>query len=139
MMLLLRYKSSPLIALLNEKKIQVSSDFSSRMLRIPKRRLQQVINRFFIPASHPEIKHKSPPAYKGDYAHKVPAIDFGQLCLEPLEKSKKPVNVGRNENIVALWVRLLQFFTVIKAKIDTLEKQLNNPKRSQSRKMLLAW
>ena len=83
------------------------------MLRVPKRHLQQVINRFFIPASNPEIIDESPAAYKGGYAHKVPPIDFGQLCMEPLQTSTKPVNVGRNENIVALWVRLLQISRVL--------------------------
>ena len=115
MMLHLRFQSSPkpvpLIALLNERKAYFFYRMTySRMLRVPKRQLQQVINRYFIPASHPEIEPSKTPAYTKGFANNVPAIDFGQLCLEPLQTSTRPVNVGRNENIVALWVRLLQSF-----------------------------
>ena len=64
------------------------------MLRIPARRLKQVINRYFIPDTHPNIipeEMRKNAYYIGnstetmELAVNVPPIDFGQLCVEPIE------------------------------------------------------
>ena len=61
------------------------------MLRIPARRLKQVINRYFIPNTYPNIipEEMRTNAYHStetmELAVNVPPIDFGQLCVEPIE------------------------------------------------------
>merc|ERR1711976_473382 len=79
-----------------------------KMLRIPARRLKQIINRYFIPDTHPKIipEELQKNAYhcpeSMELAVNVPPIDFGQLCVEPIEIQNN-VNVGRNKDIVQQW------------------------------------